>query len=214
MADKDFKSALEGKKIPILVLDQKWHRLFALNGKPDNIVPIEEELNALLQRQGKLNQEVKELKKLKTKLMGNIVNNMEGTEVESEGELSEKKLEESKRLIEETNAKIEADEDELLEIPREIQSVNFNLMLESMNYCYDALRDNSEVIKEIAEWIVQVRIDLKKNIIKKQNREIINREMYSYMHDILGPDVMDIFDVENMDIALDVKEKKEDKAEE
>ncbi len=210
MADKDFKSALLGKKIPILVLDQKWHRLFALGGKPGDIEKQEAALTELLSKQGKLNQEVKELKKLKNKLMGNIVDNMEGTEEKSEGDISEKKLEESKRLIEETNAKIEADEDELLDLPREIDRVNFDLMLSSMEYCYDSLRDNSEVIKEIAEWITQVRIDLKKNIIKKQNREIINREMYSYMHDILGADVMDVFDMDNMDIALDVKEKKEE----
>ncbi len=210
MADKDFKSALLGKKIPILVLDQKWHRLFALGGKPEDIEKQEAALTELLAKQGKLNQEVKELKKLKSKLMGNIVDNMEGTEEKSEGDISEKKLEESKRLIEETNAKIEADEDELLDLPREIDKVNFDLMLSSMEYCYDSLRDNSEVIKEIAEWITQVRIDLKKNIIKKQNREIINREMYSYMHDILGADVMDVFDMDNMDIALDVKEKKEE----
>lgn len=210
MADKDFKSALLGKKIPILVLDQKWHRLFALGGKPEDIEKQEATLTELLARQGKLNQEVKELKKLKSKLMGNIVDNMEGTEEKSEGDISEKKLEESKRLIEETNAKIEEDEDELLDLPREIDRVNFDLMLSSMEYCYDSLRDNSEVIKEIAEWITQVRIDLKKNIIKKQNREIINREMYSYMHDILGADVMDVFDMDNMDIALDVKEKKEE----
>ncbi|MCR5271670.1 MAG: hypothetical protein K6E13_01605 [Lachnospiraceae bacterium] len=213
MAEKDFKSALEGKNIPILVIDQKWHRLFALGGKPENVVTKETELTELLAKQGKLNQEVKELKKLKGKLMGNIVDNMEGTESSEEGQLSEKKLEESKRLIEETNEKIEEDEDELLELPRTIQSVNFSLMLDTMEYCYNSLRDNSTVIKEIAEWITQVRIDLKKNIIKKQNREIINREMYSYMHDILGADIMDVFDTDNMDIALDVKENKE-KAEE
>ena len=36
----------------------------------------------------------------------------------------------------------------------------------------------------------------KKNIIKKQNREINNRQIYSYMHDIFGAEVIDIFDME------------------
>jgi hypothetical protein len=41
-----------------------------------------------------------------------------------------------------------------------------------------------------------VRIELKKNIIRKQNRDINNREMYSYLHDILGPEVLNLFDIE------------------
>ena len=41
-----------------------------------------------------------------------------------------------------------------------------------------------------------MRIDLKKNIIKKQNRDINNREIYAYLHDICGPQVLDLFDVE------------------
>jgi len=200
MAIEDFEEALKGKNIPVLVLDHKWHRLFALNGKPDDIVKIEERLNELLARQGKLKTDIKDLKKLKQKLMNNIVDNMEG---------DEKKLSETKRLIEESNTKIEEAEDELLEIPRIIRDVNYELMLKSMEFCYESLRDNSNTINEISEWIAKIRIELKKNIIRKQNREIMNREMYSYMHDVLGADVMDIFDCDNMDINLEVKEKKD-----
>jgi len=200
MAIQDFEEALKGKNIPVLVLDHKWHRLFALNGKPENIVESEERLNELLARQGKLQTDVKDLKKLKQKLMNNIVDNMEG---------DERKLSETKRLIEESNEKIEEAEDELLEIPRLIRDTNYELMLKSMEFCYDSLRDNSNTISEISDWITKIRIELKKNIIKKQNREIMNREMYSYMHDLLGADVMNIFDFDNMDINLELKEKKQ-----
>lgn len=38
---KDFEAALKGKKVPLLVLDQKWHRLFAIHGKTDEIsIPL------------------------------------------------------------------------------------------------------------------------------------------------------------------------------
>jgi hypothetical protein len=65
-----------------------------------------------------------------------------------------------------------------------------------MEYFYEKLRINKQEAAEIDEWITQVRIDLKKNIIRKQNREINNREMYAYLHDIFGPEVLDLFDVE------------------
>ena len=45
---KDFEAALKGKKVPLLVLDQKWHRLFAIHGKTDEISATEKELDELL----------------------------------------------------------------------------------------------------------------------------------------------------------------------
>jgi hypothetical protein len=194
--EQGFREALKGKKVPILILDQKWHRLFAIHGKPDEIKEMENELNTLLARQGKLNNEQKELKKLKNQLMDNIVKNMDGTTEEPDNASREKKLDEDRRLIDELNAKIEANEDELLEIPERIKEVNEQLMLASMDYFYEKLRVNQKEAQEIEEWITQVRIDLKKNIIRKQNREINNKEMYAYLHDIFGPDVINLFDLQ------------------
>lgn len=211
--EEQFKRALAGKKVPILVLDQKWHRLFAVHGKPDEIKQTEADLNALLARQGKLNEDLKQYKKLKTKLMGSIVANMDGTTIEEQNGEREKKLDADKQLIDETNQKLEEVEDELLEIPNRIKETNLILMLQSMDYFYDKLRVNKAESDEIAEWINQVRVDLKKNIIKKQNRDINNREIYAYLHDIFGPSMLDLFDIryeeKNEETENDEQEKKE-----
>ncbi|MCI7322969.1 MAG: hypothetical protein MR508_06635 [Lachnospiraceae bacterium] len=193
--DEEFRAAIAGKQVPILVLDQKWHRLFAVHGKTEEIKETEGTLNALLARQGKLNTDLKGYKVLKNKLMDSIVQNMEGTTETHLNAAREKKLDEDKRLIEEVNQKISDAEDELLELPRQIRDANNELLMRSLDYFYDKLRVNQEESKEIEEWINQVRIDLKKNIIRKQNRDINNREIYAYLHDILGPDVLDLFDI-------------------
>jgi hypothetical protein len=86
-------------------------------------------------------------------------------------------------------------EDELLDIPREIDSKNRELMFLTMGYCYNQLLTNKKEAVEIDEWIKDIRVKLKKNIIRKQNRVINNKEMYAYMHDIFGKDVLDLFDV-------------------
>lgn len=203
MDDETFINALKGAKIPILVLDQKWHRLFALNGKPDEVKEAEVALNELLAEQGKLNNEAKELKKVKNKLMKGIVDNMEGTEVENVASDASHTLAQNKALIDDTNQKIDAINDRLLEIPNEIKLKNNELMLITMKFAYEKMRTNTKEVNEIADWIKQVRIDLKKNIIRKQNREINNREIYSYMNDIFGKDVVNIFDLKDgEDIAL------------
>ncbi len=190
----EFRKALEHKKLPLLVLDQKWHRLFAIHGKTDEIRNAETELNNLLVRQGKLNSDLKDYKKVKNQLMDEIVQNMEG----SDGNASDKEKvrDKDKRMIDELNERIDAAEAELLELPQKMKQVNENLMILSMEYFYAKIKINTQESKEIEEWINQVRIDLKKNIIKKQNRDINNREIYAYLHDICGPQVLDLFDVE------------------
>lgn len=190
-----FKAALKSVKVPVLVLDQKWHRLFAISGKPESVKEKEVELNELLQLQGKLNQEIKDLKAVKNKLMQGIVVNMDGANGADASADHAKKLDDNKRLIEETNERIAADEDQLLDIPRSIKEVNEELMMLTMSFCYEKLRINANEIQEISDWITNVRVELKKNIIKKQNREINNKEIYSYMHDIFGRDVINLFDV-------------------
>ncbi|MGN0291828.1 MAG: hypothetical protein ACI4C5_07840 [Lachnospiraceae bacterium] len=203
-----FKGALSDKKVPILVLDQKWHRLFAIHGKTEEIKEIEEEVNHLLARQGQANQDIKDLKKAKNSLMDSIVANMEGKSDDNKDPVLEKKMEENRRLINEVNEKIEECEDELLELPKQIKEANERLMIASMTFCYEKMRTNTEEVESIDAWIKQVRIDLKKNIIKKQNREINSKEMYAYMHDIFGPQIIDIFDLTEEEEQEKEKEKK------
>jgi hypothetical protein len=184
--DEEFRRALKEKKVPLLILDQKWHRLFAVHGKTEEIKQTESDLNALLSRQGKLNEELKKFKILKNQLMESIVKDMDK---------SEEKRDEDKLLLDETNEKIDEIAEELTELPNRIRETNDELMLLSMDYFYEKLRVNKEESDEIEAWITQVRIDLKKNIIRKQNRDINNREIYAYLHDIFGARVIDMFDL-------------------
>jgi len=186
MRQQDFKSALIGKTVPLLILDQKWHRLFAVHGKTDEIKALESKLHSLLTEQSKLNTRLKELKRLKGKLLDEIVQNMAE---------NEKKIEENKRLVDEVNEKLDECEEKLVDIPYQIRETNDELMLQSMDYFYEKIRVNQAEAQEIEDWINQIRVDLKKNIIRKQNRDINNREIYAYLHDIFGPEVINIFDL-------------------
>jgi len=204
MNENNFLEALKKVNVPVLVLDQKWHRLFAVSGKPKEIIENEAELKALLAEQGKLTSELKEYKKVKNNLMHGIVQNMEG--VDSVKHTTEaQNLNDNKRLMEESKQKIEEIEDRLMEIPKSIKTVNEQLMLDTMSFCYEKLRTNSTEIEQISGWITEMRIELKKNLIRKQNREINNREIYVYMNDIFGKDVMNLFDVKYEDYEQNLK---------
>lgn len=196
MADKSrqekFSEALIGKKIPILTLDNKWYRLLDENGRA-MVKDLEDELNALLKRQGKLNTETKEIKRLKKKLMNDIVSMVDEMSQTGNKKL-ENDIEENKRLIAECNEKLESYQEELIDLPREIDRLNVQLMLFTMEYCYDTMRENESCINEIAQWVTQVRIELKKNLVRKQEMEFKNQEIYAYMNDVFGAEVMNLFD--------------------
>lgn len=207
--EEEFRAVLSNKNIPLLVLDQKWHRLFAIHGKTDEIKEKEAKVNELLAQQGRANTELKKLKKIKNQLMDEIVQNMDDEDNDS-AEREKKRLE-NKKLIDEVNEKINEEEDLLLELPKEIKEVNESLMILSMDYFYSKLRVNQTEAKEIEDWIAQVRIDLKKNIIRKQNRTINNKEIYSYLHDIFGAEVLDLFDIQYDDLIVGTSDNKDNK---
>lgn len=192
---ESFVRALEGKKIPILTLDNKWYQLLDSESRA-RVQELETQLNALLKRQGKLNNEVKDIKKLKKRLMDEIVSSMGEEEQNDDGENGQK-AEQNKRLVEECNEKLENCQDELLDLPREIERSNFQLMLATMDCCYDTMKENKEMIQETEQWITEIRVELKKRLIRKQEMEQRNQTIYSYMHDVFGAEVIDIFDMQH-----------------
>lgn len=192
--DDVYTHALEGKKIPILTLDHKWHMLFSTTDVTPDISRLEEELNTLLKRQGKLNTETKDIRRIKKQLMEEIVPLVDELEQTNDTKL-EKKIEDHKRLIEECNDKLESYKEELLELPKQIEQTNYQLMLTTMDVCYDKITGNTAEIEEVGEWITRMRMELKKKIIRKQEKEQQNQELYSYMHAIFGAEVIDIFDM-------------------
>lgn len=190
-----FGQMLHGKRIPLLVLDQKWHQLF-LDDKPKEIERLEQKLNKQLATQGKLNQELKDMKVLKKKLMKNIVVNMD--EIGEHGQET-RKLQEDRRLITEINDKMETEELQLEKLQEEMEEDNFSLMVETMEYCYRIMSSNEAEREELVVKIAQMRTELKTRIYRRETIEEQNRGIYAYLHDIFGARVVDIFDLKYED---------------
>ena len=125
MARKDDKyvQAIDGKKIPILTLDQKWHRLFTQTGVSAEIKRKEEKVNELLKKQGGLQTRQKDIKRLKNKLMQEVLSSMEGEE-KPKG----RSREENGKLIEECNEKLEEGGAALLEVEKKLEKENRELI--------------------------------------------------------------------------------------
>ena len=167
----------------LLTLDSRWHEIFPDGEKTAGIKELEHKLNELLRKQGKLVNEVKELKQLKKKLMDEIVANM-NIDDSPIGKAKEKKLEKNKKYILEINEKIDKEMEELSELPYRIKEVNEELLIESFSICYNRIQKQMDKIKEVSDWITKTRMDLKEKILMKQDLETQNELMYSYMHQV------------------------------
>lgn len=197
MAKKKSKSDLhmmiKDVQLPILTLDNQWHRLFPDDQKTETIKVLEQKVNNLLKKQGKLTNDIQEMKTLKKRFIKDIMMNMD-IETDNNSRVKEKKLDKSKQYINEINDKIDKSMDELGDIPYQIRDANAELVSESVNVLYQRFIQNNARINELTRRITQIREELDQMNELKRDLEASNSDLYTYMHDLLGVDLMDILD--------------------
>lgn len=191
--DAYFFQALQNKQIPLLPLDARWHELFPDFRKTGEIKQLEKKLNKLIKKQGQNNNDIKEYKKAKKVLMENIVANMtDGHEADSP--LRAIRQDKNQKLLEDLKRKQQEAEELKKVLPGQIETANLELLIACMKVCYSELLENSEEIEEIDVWVQETREELKEQILRKQDMEMRNTQMYKYMHNLLGAQVVEIFD--------------------
>lgn len=191
--EKTYEEYIDIKRVPILPLDNRWHLLFPENEKPAHIKKLEKEVMDIVKRESGIGGELKKLSATKKQLINKIVSNM--NEISGEDEkIRQKKLEASQKMILDINKKTEGLENEKYELPHKLLKANEQLLLASIEVCYQRLNINQQKITYLNEWIETTRIELKKNVVIKQEMQDINNNIYSYMHDILGPRFIEMFD--------------------
>ena len=188
----DVKKNVAYKQLPLVILDERWHKLFPEEEKSARIKELEHMLGELLKRQGKITNDIKSVKAIKSKLMQEILNNADNMEL-SEAK-RQKLMNRDQKLIIEAKEKLEKLEEEELELPGKIRDCNIALVIEGVQVCYNRIHQNYDDIQLLGKWINEARIELKKKVLIKQDKELKNNEIYSYMHDILGPEMMEVFD--------------------
>ena len=178
---------LKKKNIPIACLDERWLRLFPDSEKTPLIKKLENELKELLKRQGKVNTDLKDIRVVRDKLTQSVLDTAEDTSIPE-------KQATSQRLIVEARQKQDNLELELDEFPDKIKEANSALIFESVRVCYQRINQNKQDIDMLEQWIEQMREKLKERVVLKQDKEITNEEIYTYLHGMLGAGVMEAFD--------------------
>lgn len=190
----DIMKAAAHRNIPILTLDERYNIIMPEKEKTAKIRKLEKKVNAILTKQGRVTNDIKELKKIKQKLLQKVVDNMGG---DPEDEIYQAKMNKAQKLIQESKDKLAQLENQEQDIPGELREANLELLMEFIQLNYGRLNTNREDIEILDKWINDVRVELKKRLLIKQEKELQNNNIYTYMHDLLGPELIDMFDVQN-----------------
>lgn len=185
--------SLQNKNVPLLILDEKWLEIFPEHLQNAAIRSMVSELNDLLKKQGRQADEVKGLKRYKSQMMQEIVQYM-GADESALGRLKQRKLDKNQKKILELNEQLQATEDSLSDMPYRIRQVNAELMVESTRVCYERFQTNKERLSELDGEVAQLREKLKLKLLEKQEREMQDSKMYTYLHSMLGPQLMEELD--------------------
>jgi polyribonucleotide nucleotidyltransferase len=189
--DDSLRSILKGSNVPVLILDTRWHRLFPPEEKPDIIRHLESALEDVIKEQGKLVNEIKELKHAKKKVMDGVIASI--------GVSSDRKSKKSKELILEMTERIDYNTERLMELPYQIKDANYQLLVAGVKICYERMKDRRQELEELELEVNTMREILKSKVAYKVQLEEEKDNLYSIMHDIMGPRVTEIFD-HDMDI--------------
>ena len=184
---------LKNKNIPILILDERWLEIFPEHMQNAEIRSMAAELAKLLKKQGGLSDNLKGLKRYKSQLMQEIVDNMDADET-ALGRLKRKKLDKNQKKILEIKETMSAKEQELADMPYQIRELNARLVEESTKVCYERFRANQERLDSLDAELAELKTQMRRKLLEKQDCDAKNEQMYSYLHAILGAKLMERLD--------------------
>ena len=187
--DMRFLAGIQKIKLPILTLDPNWHALFVNANKTPEIKALEKELTALLKKEARLTGDNKAMQAHKKMLMGQIIHRMS-----EEDDASHVQKRKQREMIEDINTQVMENEDELEFLPKRIQHVNEELLLETLKVVYYQIDSNRQRSRELEEEIGQLRLTLSHKLLEKQNCEEYNQGIFGQLKLIMGREAFSLYD--------------------
>lgn len=183
---------LQNKKLPIVLLDPLW--LTVKEQIKSNIISEKEKkLQELLKEQARLNTDYKEYTKVKQNFLKQIL----ALSGEVQGEGSTKKIEELNKLHQSTlevNNRLEGIEERLEVVDEEVKSTNKELVEEMIAVGYEYIEVHRLKEVKLEAEIAELREEMLKKTNEKKQSEKFLKDIYNYLHNIVGQQQIEIID--------------------
>ncbi|WP_416198502.1 MAG: hypothetical protein ACFWUA_01960 [Sporanaerobacter sp.] len=184
-------------KIPILINDENWIKLFS-DVDDKYIKSHKEELEELLKEQKKIENEISSLQREKLKCMKMILGISDAVNNEEKVE-SVSLLDEYSEKIYGINDKIDDLTFQLETIPKEIREANYELLKATVKYGYRELKTKEKKLEETTEELEELKERLKELINEKHDYEEWVSGTYTFLHGMLGNKEMEKLDEQILD---------------
>ena len=189
------RKILRKNDISLLILDERWNKLFVNTQKTPRIASCEEKLKELLKEEARLNTEAAEIATEKKKHMDRIIK-LTPAVFEQNDEEAKKEMDSCQKEIRRINDRIPKIKEALDGMPDRIKAANLELLENTVGIVYFKIRSGRKRVEELEKLIEETRERLKQYIDEKESLSQDDNDIYSYFHDLLGGEELEKLDNE------------------
>jgi predicted RND superfamily exporter protein len=186
---------LRKNDISLLILDERWNKLFENTQKSPQIAAAEEKLKDHIKEEARLIAEAREISANKKKHMDRIIKLTPAVFENNEPEAI-KEMEFCEKEIKRINERSKKIEEELDILPDKKKKANLELLEQTVNIIYFKMRSGRKRVEELEKLIEEERGRLKAYIDEKESLSQDDTDIYSYFHDLLGGEELQRLDEE------------------
>lgn len=190
------ESIILKNKIPLLHNDDSWIKLFG-DTNDKNIQNAKEELIELVSKEKEIEIQYRELQKEKLKCMKMILGVSDSINNENKVE-NIALLDDYKNRMININEELEELTFQIETIPKEIRETNLKLLNATVQYGYDELKAKEKIVNQSISEIEILRQRLKELIETKHDYEEWINQTYTFLHGLLGSEVIEKIDKERL----------------
>jgi hypothetical protein len=186
---------LRKNDISLLILDERFNKLFVNTPKTPAIEHCENRLKELLKEEARLLAEQKENAAAKKLRMDRIIK-LTPAVFEQNDETAKKEMQGCESEIKRINDRAEKIREHLEEMPARIKGANLELLENTVSVVYYKIRSSSKRVEELEKLIEETKVKLKEYIDEKESLAQDDTDIYSYFHDLLGSEEIEKLDRE------------------
>ena len=186
---------LRKNNISLLILDERWNKLFASTPKTSAIERCEQRLKELLKEESRLTAEQEEISLSKKHHMNNIMK-LTTDVFDNNDKNAKKEMQLSENEINRINDRVKAIVEMHDDMPDRIKQANLELLEQTVNVVYFKIRSTGKRVEELEKLIEESRARLKEYIDEKESLSQDDTDIYSYFHDLLGVEELEKLDKE------------------
>lgn len=182
---ENFKEYIDIKKLPLLILDSTWIRMFPEERKSEEIKKSERRLRAMICEQGQLYNDNKQLYINKKALLSRMLSFSDDVRANPTS-ANKRLLDQMQKKVGEINNKMDKISKRLEELPKEIEEENNRLFQICLKNSYNTMNKNLKEANKITPTIEYLREQLSIETEKKKKLEENYRLSTDFLEHYIG----------------------------